>query len=294
LRIVLATLCLNEIEWLPALWEQHQTWPGLVGWIFVEGADREYAKVNPDLVRENGLSRDGTSLFLAGIETMDPRVRFVRHGFFGGNGSAQGKCEARQRYIVEAWAFAPDWIIVIDADEFYTRRDQARIVEMLKGVEQDAVLLRQRHIWCPPGFQPESDSGFDTEVVGGYWDVPHCRIWRWIPGMEYKTNHNWPEVNGRYLTTSMYRFHPDDPQCVHMGFASTGRMRAAKHRYYQSRGEGPKDGRQKYVECRAAWETWKPGDTLPQGAKVIQYDGPVPEVFIPSRNPDSYSFSAGL
>ena len=38
--IALATLALNEMEWLPLLWEQHRAWPGMVRWVFVEAADR--------------------------------------------------------------------------------------------------------------------------------------------------------------------------------------------------------------------------------------------------------------
>ena len=49
MRIVLATLLLNEMEWLPKLYEQHKDWPGLCGWVFVEAADRVYANVNPEV-----------------------------------------------------------------------------------------------------------------------------------------------------------------------------------------------------------------------------------------------------
>ena len=69
------------------------------------------------------------------------------------------------------------------------------------------------------------------------------------------------------------------PECIHLGFASDCTLRAAKHRYYIARGEGLSDGRQRYVDCRAAFETWRPGKKLPDKASVVNYTGPVPEVF---------------
>ena len=35
MRIMLATMCLNEMQWLPFLFKQHKDWPGLVSWTFV-------------------------------------------------------------------------------------------------------------------------------------------------------------------------------------------------------------------------------------------------------------------
>src|SRR4051794_7463634 len=38
MSVLLATLCINEMEWLPRLYEQHKDWPGMAGWVFVEAA----------------------------------------------------------------------------------------------------------------------------------------------------------------------------------------------------------------------------------------------------------------
>lgn len=282
-RIALATLALNEIEWLEALWRQHKDWPGLIpgAWAFVEAADVAYADANPDAVSPDGLSVDGTTEWLEGQDG----ILYEPMGFVG-DGSAQGKCAARARYLEMLEPVAPDWVIVLDADEFVTHEDQRRIVEHLEHMAQhgrakQAITYRQRHVWRPASIAGEPLMGL--EVVGGYWKVPHTRIWPWSPGITYKQNHNWPELpTGEFLNRRALRLEgPGQPECVHMGFAASLQDRQRKSLYYQNRGEGARDGRSMYVECRAAWEDWKPGDDLPHGARVIAYEnGPVPECFL--------------
>ena len=281
MRIALATLCLNEAEWLPSLYEQHKNWPGLVSWVFVESADVLYAKSDPTLVDARGLSTDSTSAILSELELNDSRVKYIPHGWCGSEDSAQGKCQARSRYLEHFDEVKPDIVIVVDADEFYTFQDQEEIIQFCEHwfPEYSAMLLKQRHVWNPPCY-PKSRL-FREEVVRAYWSVPHTRVWRWIPGMRYIRNHNWPEINGRYLNKRAVRLHVvnNTPQCVHLGYASSLWRRGAKHQYYKIRGEGVSDGRQMYVDCRTAFENFKPGGQLPHGALIIPYEGPIPEVF---------------
>ena len=282
MKILLATLCLNEMEHIPLLYRQHRGWPDSVGWVFVEAADRVYAECNPTLVSKGGLSTDGTTEYLEGLDLEDDRVTHVRHGISTHPACLnQGKCAARQRYLDEAEHIEPDWVLVLDADEFYTTKDQHRITQTLRGElgRDGGVMFRQRHIWRPPSIADRPL--FDLEVVGGYWTVPHCRAWRWSKGMRYQQNHNWPETRyGRLLNQDIARYNrtAGNPECIHLGYASSIASRQAKHRYYVARGEGL-DGRQSYVDCRRAFEEWEPGGRLPHGAKVRKYDGVVPEVF---------------
>lgn len=298
MKVLLATLCLNEMQWLPLLYRQHRDWPDLVSWVFVESADRVFAQANPDHVNPQGLSVDGTTEFLQQLAATDPRVLHIPYGFSTHQDPAQGKCDSRQRYLDAAERIAPDLVVILDADEFYTLLDQKRINALFQILPQSfrALRLAQRDIWLPPSL-PQKDL-FRFEVRGGYWAVPHTRFWRWEPGLRYRHNHNWPEdTQGRSLVRSQLSLdtvrpaawrryemrlgipQAGIPQCVHMAFASDVRRRQAKHRYYQARGEGVTDRRQMYVACRAAFETWKPGDTLPHGATVVPYGGPIPEVF---------------
>lgn len=275
-RIALATICLNEHEWLYRLVEQHQDWPGLVSWAFVEASDRLYGVGAPgEVVSPEGLSVDGTTAFLEELEGLNPLVRYSAVG------RVANKCEARTHYLRMIDEAEPDWIVVLDADEFYTREHQLRINEILSEQQKEPrspVLFRQRHLWRPHAIGRVELLTY--EVVGAYWNVPHLRMWPWYPGMVYRDDHNAPELaDGTSLRARMLKdFHPLSPQCVHTGFASLLVSRRAKHAYYVARGEGRADGRHHYVQCRHAWERWRPGVRLPYGARVVDYQGPEPEV----------------
>lgn len=108
MRVMLATLCLNELQWLPYLYEQHKEWPDLVNWTFVESADVSYAKVNPSRVSKDGLSVDGTSEYLHSLAKLDKRVTYIPHGFCSSPDKAQAKCQARNRYLRISDEVKPD------------------------------------------------------------------------------------------------------------------------------------------------------------------------------------------
>lgn len=279
MKIALCTLVLNEMEWLRQLYDQHKNWPDLVKWVFVESADKAYAEANPTMVNSQGLSVDGTTEFLQELCRRDSRVVHIKHGFSTATDIAQGKCESRQQYLNELEDVKPDFFIVIDADEFYCSRDQLSVNRSLSINTESAFIFKHRDIWRPASIALEPL--FRHEVTGGFWDIPYCRCWRWFPSLEYKSNHNTPELNGVGLDSKLKRFdhNPYAPAFIHMGFACNPEIRAAKNRYYVHRGEGKNDHRQWYVDSRKCFETWKPGDTLPRGAKVIIYTGPIPEVF---------------
>lgn len=280
--ILLGTLALNELQWLPHLYEQHKDWPGLIRWVFVEAADRVYAEANPDLVSHAGLSVDGTSEFLRDLAARDPRVTYIPFGITSHRWASQGKCLARNEYMKIANEVHPNFVFVLDADEFYTRNDQRRITEIMAGAAEryTSFRFRQREIWRPASIADQPLMQY--EVRGGFWEIVHTRGWRFVPGMRYRNNHNYPE-NRRCISLAhpmlRHEGRPDKPQCVHFAFASLAKMRAAKNAYYVARGEGKADRRGSYVEARASFETWQPGDILPGGAEVVPYCGPVPEVF---------------
>lgn len=304
MKIALCTLCLNEMEWLPRLYEQHKDWLDLVSWVFVESADRVYAETSPERVTDRGLSVDGTTDYLASLAHSDKRVTHIPYGFCGGYNRRQGKCDARTQYLRVLDVYEPNIFVVLDADEFYTRQDQLNINTVCSAANHfSAYLFPQRHIWYPPSRVGSDIPLMSDEVVGGYWGVPHYRVWRWTKGLHYSRNHNWPEtsndvfLNRRSLrydrSTRLYHsLNLSVPTCVHMGFASSLVSRKAKHEYYKARGEGMGDSRGMYVECRSAYESWVEGEQLPHGAKVVPYTGPILEVFRSTssehtRRPDS-------
>jgi hypothetical protein len=249
----------------------------MVQWVFVEGADRVYAQCNPSNVRD-GLSTDGTTEWLEELARSDDRIVHTKLGLFGTSDPAQSKCVARQKYLDAAESVRPDAVWVVDADEFYSRDTQLRTMLML---ERDlhgpctGFMLKQRHLWRPACIASRKLG--ELEAVGGYWSVPHCRGWRWLPGMRYCRNHNWPEVGSKLLNSAVLRYNRiyGSPECIHTGYASRTVVRAAKHRYYEARGES--SSRRMYVDCRRAYETWQLGQRLPHGASVVPFVGELPE-----------------
>jgi hypothetical protein len=285
-QVILCTLVLNEMEWLPRLYTQHREWPGLLRWVFVESADEVFQTTNPELVKD-GLSVDGTTDFLYQLARSDPRVIHIPYGISRHpKEKSQNKCAARQQYLEVAEKLEPDLLVVLDADEFYSRECQCRVVESYQysNSHNYGFIYKQRHLWRPPSISDRPL--FEYEVEGGYWIIPHIRGWRWEPGLRYEKNHNWPQdSNGVTLNYKgrVYRtdYNPNGPQCCHLGYSSSLPYRQAKHLYYKNRGEGVVGDakRTKYVECRQAWEDWRPGGILPHGASIVSYGGPVPEVF---------------
>lgn len=271
MSIALCTIVLNEMEWLPKLWEQHRGWPGLKAWVFVEGADENYTKANPSMVRD-GLSVDGTTEFLESI-CGDGRVVYARN-------QGSDKCAMRNACLRLLNHDPPDFYLNLDADEFYMKADQPKVEARMRwsaGQGYDGTIFRYRHLWRPPSMPDWSP--FAWEVRGGFWAIPHCHGWRWQEGMRHDGNHMNPSYGGQPPRMVNLARDSDAPQCVHMAFASELKGRRAKHAYYVGRGEGVTDHRGWYVESRAAWETWLPGAPLPRGAQVLPYEGPIPEVF---------------
>lgn len=282
-RILLCTILLNEREWIDKLYAQHRHWPGKVRWVFVEGADAEYARVNTDRVSPEGLSVDGTSEFLQALQEQDRSIVYVRHGLSESTDRAQGKCAMRQRYLDVAERVKPDLLIVLDADEFYPKEMQERINASVVGnAEANAFVFRHREIWYPPCRDRARDGLFEQEVTGGFWSIPYCRVWRWYPGLRYASNHNTPETaDGVLLDAKIARYDTVSgaPYYCHTAFASSVESRTAKHRYYEERGEKVDRRRAWYCDSRRAWLIWTPGSVLPRGAKIQPYDGIVPECF---------------
>lgn len=277
MRIMLATLVLNEMEWLPKLVKQHLDWPGLCCWAFVEAADRRYAEANPGLATGDGLSTDGTTDYLRTLGSPafrhDKTIKIIHHGWADHADPAQAKCQARNRYLELADEVKPDAIVVLDADEFWTWDGQRRLNDLLDGRRDAGLMLPTRHIWRPYAM-PASEL-FRWEVQGGYWSVPHARVWRWRPGLRHTDNHNVP--HGVRVKRMLQ---PGMPETIHLGFASANASRAAKRRYYGARGEGVSDRRGMYQDCRLAYENWSFKDKLPHGAEVVPYVGNIPEAFL--------------
>jgi hypothetical protein len=279
MKLVLCTLVLNEMEWLPKLYEQHRNWPDMVEWIFVESADVSYASVNPEMVSADGLSIDGTTEYLTELAKTDSRVTHIKHGFCSAKDVAQAKCEARDRYLEAMEGIKPKYFIVLDADEFYSLESQKDISYLLPRKLGDGFVFNHRDVWYPPYLQEHETPLFQYEVAGGFWDIPYCRAWRWYTGMKH-ADHNTPCHSNLPTNKVLNIMRGDDfPYMVHMGFASNLPNRVAKHRYYEHRGEANDRWRIKHCDSRRCFEVWTPRTVLPCRARVQFYTGIIPECF---------------
>lgn len=294
--VMLATLCLNEQEWLPRLYEQHKAWPGLLRWIFVEACDVSFNDANPGCATADGLSTDGTTEFLQNLIQKDPRVTHVRYGWADHADPALRKIGPRNAYWQLAAAVQPEVVVVLDADEFYVHADQPRVLQLVRRRDQatfDSWTLPKREIWRPPSIADRPL--LELEVTEGFWKIPCCHWFRWSPGVGHRDCHNTPQrPDGTYINDKINTLHdrewiaPDSPkarefylpQMLHLGYASAVGTRRAKAAYYSQRGEAADKLRRWYVESRESWFSWKPGDVLPHEAKVITYVGPVPEILM--------------
>jgi len=268
------------MEWLPKLYEQHKDWPELVRWTFVEAADRVYAETNRDLVSSEGLSVDGTSEFLRELAEKDKRVTYIPHGIADHSDPSLCKIKARQRYMEVAQEIKPEFVIVLDADEFYTKEHQESLVTFMRmHPDKDGYIFPRREIWRPPNIIDEPL--FQYEAVGFFWSMPCGHWWRWNDGCKYAACHNNLQKKSGEIMRNRIRWDGelDAPQMIHMGFAACKQMRLAKNRYYEERGEKQDPKRVKYTKARRAWMDWTPMKELPFGGKVIPYTGPIPEVF---------------
>lgn len=294
MRWGIATLVLNEMQWLPRLYQQHKDFPGLVKWVFVESADAEYAKSNPELVTERGLSIDGTSSFLQELERNDERIRYIPFGTSSHKDKAQGKCPARNAYLDALDDCELDYLLLLDGDEFWLRKHQNILTEYVSFFKDrfDSFTFPHREVWHPPYLKEQKLKYplFTYEIQGGFWSILICRVWRYQYGMRYTTNHNTPaHPNGRLLANLQdYRqlersrltiLREGQPEMIHLGFASEPWMRKAKNKYYEDRGEKVDPRRHRYTISRAMWLEWEPQIELPN-ARVVPYAGEIPEAFL--------------
>lgn len=280
-RVALITICLNEMEWLPYLYQQHKDWPGLVKWAFVEGVDPAYQEANPTMVNDKWLSVDGTSKFLQELKDKDPRVSYVPYGYTSPTTKDTGKIELKQTALEQVESLRPDVVIAIDADEFYPLPFQEHIPAIMQCYpDHQAFIFNRREIWRPPSIVDRPL--FDLEITGGFWGMPCSHWWNWKEGMGFRDCHNTPSNSDGSTFNNTIKdlrsmFH--SPYMIHMGFASKAKNRLAKNTYYAIRGESTDRYRKWYVESRDRWRLWRPGMILPRDARVTPYTGRIPECF---------------
>lgn len=265
-RVTFGTILLNEAKFIGMNLMQH--YDLCDEWILVEGACQGYPtrKVSSD-----GLSLDNSAAQIQIFPDPLNKIRFIQHGWTKAQGE-NAKSELRNEYIKYCRS---DVLAVVDADEFYRLEDFQSALEELNDSKVFAVTLPQVHFW-------KKTSHF---ITGEYYDIAHTRIFRYIPGMKYISNHNFPEIGGKTgpmlghkkiartlkeIETGGYSY--GVPCCYHMGFAKDADDMRDKSDYYINRGEATT--RPVTTASRDAWFT----NNLPEKCHVKVWSGELPEV----------------
>lgn len=259
------TILLNEKKFIGENLVQHYSFCD--EWVLVEGACKGYPERK---VSDFGCSLDETELIINIFPDPFGKINYIRYGWTFSDGEA-AKSELRNEYLKRVCG---DYLVVVDADEFYTHDDFNEAINYLKANKNSisAVILPQVHFW----------KTVESFITGDYYDVSHTRIFKNLFGMKYIRNHNFPEINGQYvhemgqfkfprlIKENINGFDYEGPKCYHMGFAKDFEDMQDKTQYYVNRGEDKT--RITTTKSRAAWF----GGALPDKCKVRKWVGDLP------------------
>lgn len=265
-------IALNEEEYIGYNLKQLYDWDCCHEIIIVEGSVELYPKSN---LSEDGLSGDKTTEIIKNFPDPQNKIKYI-------TGKFKNKIEQRNEY---AKRVTGTHVLVVDADEFYSQESLEQLADEASNnpdvelftfnFSQNPSKRTYYHLWY----------NFQDHVVGGYWDIPHNRIYKWTEGTRYTgSDHNHPtKPDGTKLVKYNVKTIDTKAVCVHTGFVKKVENQKDKNDFYVNRGEGKEQDpkirqrRQMYVDCRRAYETWKLNDSLPHGAKILPFTKPLPD-----------------
>jgi len=262
MKTCFCSIVLNEQEFLYQNLLQHYSLCD--EWIIVEGCCKDYPTHN---VTSEGLSGDATAEIIKSFPDPDNKIKFIQYGFTEKDGE-HGKSELRNQYAARIEETCV--VVVIDADEFYLQAQLKEIIKVMKSGLYSCWRIPQLHFW----------RDLEHIIVGGYFNVPHNRVYNWRAPLLYEGNHNHPEFPGgpyrksdRSLNLTRKGASISVPHCFHLGFAKGSDNMRDKTDYYLNRGE--KATRPETSQCREAWFNGR----LPLQCEVLSWAGDLPEVF---------------
>lgn len=271
-KFSICIIALNEAEYIQYTLQQIYDWDCCHEIIIIEGSVDLYPKTN---LSKDGLSGDGTTELIKNFPDPENKIRYV-------SGVFKDKVEQRNEY---AKRVTGTHVLVLDADEFYSQTSLEKLKQdvlnnpnaelFMFDFSQDLAKRTYYHLWY----------NFQQHVVGGYWDIPHNRIYKWTEGTRYIGNdHNHPtKPDGTKLIKEEVVAIKTSAECIHTGFVKLVKNQKDKNDFYVNRGEGKekdrrlRDLRQMYVNCRRAYENWTPKTILPHKARVLAFSGVLPE-----------------
>lgn len=263
--IAFGTILLNEQKFIAKSLFHHYDF--FDKWVLVEGTCLGYPTRK---VTDLGFSKDLTSKMIKVFPDPKNKIMYIPYGWTVQEGE-DAKSELRNRYLRY---IDEDYLVVIDADEFYLKNDLVEAFSKFGDKNIYGITLPQVHFW----------KSTKQYITGEYYDISHTRLYKNIVGMKYIHNHNFPEINGKYIhELGHYKYKRtqikkgegyifEEPKCFHMGFAKDYDDMKDKSDYYVNRGED--ETRKTTTASRAAWFT----DELPDKCRVKQWSGELPEV----------------
>lgn len=266
--ISIGTILLNEQKFIGANLCNH--YHLCDEWIIVEGACNGYPKRKVSI---SGVSLDNTEKIIKLFPDPDGKITYIQHGWTEASGE-NAKSELRNVYIKRSIG---TYLVVIDADEFYEKEDFEKAINKLKSDKNIySIVLPQVHFW----------KATDKFITGEYYDVSHTRFFRNLPGMKYIRNHNFPELNGKFIhelgqfkyqrniiasKTEFEGYTYEGPRCYHMGFVKDVNDMQDKTQYYINRGEDV--SRVSTTMSRSAWFD----GIIPEKCIIRRWCGKLPE-----------------
>ena len=267
-------IVLNEEKFLRANVESLLKWKNLARIVIVEGADNNYPKRN---VSKKGLSLDSTGEIMSDLVKSSDKIYHVKYGF------ANSKQELRNQYLDKDHLIGSH-LLVVDADEFYTLDDLNKLQEEVKNSKSDIIQWEFKRDNFSKGVYGNIVHFWHTlehRVFGGYYSIPHQRVYKIMDGMVYSDSHNHPEVptiQGMMRYDAMrQRWGKTSITCYHAGFLKDKMDMRDKQDYYYNRGE--KIDRKMYSSTRELWFNWDgksmefPDDKM----RIIPHQGDIPE-----------------
>jgi hypothetical protein len=265
--ITIGTILLNEQKFIPENLCQH--YELCDEWIIVEGACQGYPARK---VSDVGLSLDKTEELIKLFPDPKNKIKYIQYGWTKSKGE-DAKSELRNIYLKFAKS---EILVVVDADEFYIKEHFDQAIVHFESQAVTSVVLPQVHFW-------KDTSQF---ITGEYYDVSHTRFFRNIKGMKYINNHNFPELNNKFIhelgkiklsreisesSPKSGQYEVRGPVCFHLGFAKDLDDMQDKTTYYINRGESVT--RPATTKARAAWFD----DNLPEDCKLWKWMGMLPK-----------------
>lgn len=257
----------NEEQFIKSNIVNLLNWNKLARLVVVEGADKKYKNAN-----KHGLSTDNTTKIITELVNKKDKITYIKKGF------VDSKQDLRNVYLDHSIG---THLMVVDADEFYSSDDLNKLAVEVEKSASNIIqweFIRDNlksnvyggivHFW----------HSLKYRVVGGYYSIPHQRIYKLIDGMRYMDSHNHPSFsNGVRFDSVRDRWGRTSARCYHAGFLKDKNNMRDKQNYYYNRGE--KQTRPMYSDTRELWFNWD-GKTMEYPnlkVKILDYAGFVPD-----------------